>query len=95
MTAYPYAVKVNGKYYEAWEDVPETDLKAMGDESPLPFSEGGSEDYPGDGKQYTKTGINKMNTADLQELAVKEGIENAYSTSGYELKKLLIDHFNL
>lgn len=95
MATYPYAIKFNGEYYEAGEDVPDTDSEAMEDNTPLPFSEGEDEDYLEDEKQYTKTDINKMSTADLQALAAEEGIENAYSTSGGELKKILIEHFGL
>lgn len=45
--------------------------------------------------QYTKTEINRMTTAELQDLAGKVGIEDAFETSGGELKKILIEHFNL
>lgn len=44
---------------------------------------------------YTKTEINRLTTAELQELANREGIENAYEKSGGELKKVLIAHFGL
>ena len=79
---YDHMVKVNGKYYQTGEDVPETDNKAMENENPSPFSKD-KEEYE-DEKQYTKTDINKMSTADLQALATEEGIENAYNTSGGE-----------
>lgn len=46
-------------------------------------------------KVYTKTEINRMSTAELQNLSEVEGIENAFETSGGELKKLLIEHFGL
>lgn len=46
-------------------------------------------------KQYTKTEINRMSTAELQNLAAAEGIENAFETSGNELKKILAEHFGL
>lgn len=46
-------------------------------------------------KKYTRTGINRMTTVELQNLAAVEGIENAFDTSGGELKKILIEHFNL
>lgn len=46
-------------------------------------------------KKYTKTEINRMSTAELQNLAVEEGIENAFETSGNELKKILAEHFGL
>ena len=48
-----------------------------------------------DQKQYTKTDINRMSTAELQALAAEIGIENASGTNGGELKKLLIEHFGL
>lgn len=60
----------------------------------LPFS-GENENEEESERQYTKSEINRMSTADLQELALTEGIENAYSTSGGELKKILIQHFGL
>ena len=43
--------------------------------------------------EYTKTEINRMATADLRELAEKNGLDN--SLSGAELKKLLINHYGL
>ena len=43
--------------------------------------------------KYTKTEINRMPTADLKELAEKNGLDN--SLSGAELKKLLINHYGL
>lgn len=44
---------------------------------------------------FTKTIINRMSTADLQKLAVDSGIENAEEMTGADLKKLLIEKFNL
>lgn len=44
---------------------------------------------------FTKTEINRMSTADLQKLATEQGIENAQTTSGAELKEILIAKFNL
>lgn len=46
-------------------------------------------------KQYTKTEINRMPLSELQMLAAEVGIDNAFDTSGGELKKLLIEHFGL
>ena len=73
---YPYIVIHNGKWYNAGEDVPESN-------SPV-YSVG-----------YTKTEINRMSTADLQKLATEQGIENAQTTSGADLKEILIAKFNL
>ena len=46
-------------------------------------------------KQYNKTVINRMSTADLKEFATSNGIENAEDMSGADLKKVLIKKFNL
>lgn len=65
---------------------------------PKIISESDSTDEPvteAEGKKYTKTEINRMSTAELQNLAAVEGIDNAFDTSGGELKKILIEHFNL
>lgn len=91
---YDHMVKVNGKYYQAGEDVPKT--KDMTEkESTLPFSDDDITLETQEEKQYTKTDINSMNTEELQSLAAAEGIENAFETSGSELKKILKDHFGL
>ena len=46
-------------------------------------------------KKYTRTEISRMNVAELKDLATEVGIENALETSGNELKKMLIEHFEL
>lgn len=46
-------------------------------------------------KKYTKSEINRMSTAELQNLAAAEGIENAFETSGSKLKDILTEHFGL
>jgi hypothetical protein len=46
-------------------------------------------------KTYTKTDINRLSTAELKELATKENLSDVESKSGGELKKELIEHFNL
>lgn len=45
--------------------------------------------------QYSKTTINRMSTAELQALATEQGINNANDITGGELKRILIDKFNL
>ena len=45
--------------------------------------------------QYTKTEINRMTTAELQELALENDIDGAYEMTGAELKKVLIEKFGL
>ena len=45
--------------------------------------------------QYTKTEINRMTTAELQELALENDIDGAEQMTGAELKKVLIEKFGL
>ena len=45
--------------------------------------------------QYTKTEINRMTTAELQELALENNIDGAEQMTGAELKKVLIEKFGL
>lgn len=85
MAKYPYIVNKNGIWYPAGEEVPE---KTSPKNENL---EQRQEKQP----QYTKTDINRMSTAELQSLAAEVGIEDAFETSGGELKKLLIEHFEL
>lgn len=53
------------------------------------------EDKQGTSFAYTKTDINRMSTADLQALASENGIVDADSFSGADLKSMLIEKFNL
>ena len=46
-------------------------------------------------KPFTKTEINRMNTAQLKKLSAKNGIEKTEEMTGAELKKTLIAHFGL
>ena len=45
--------------------------------------------------QYTKTEINRMSTAELQELALENGVDGSDEMTGAELKKVLIEKFGL
>ena len=45
--------------------------------------------------QYTKTEINRMSTAELQALALKNNIDGADEMTGAELKKVLVEKFKL
>lgn len=92
---YDHMVKVNGQYYQAGEEVPEV-YDAAGGENSLPFSDNEIElEENSAEKKYTKSEIQRMTTADLQNLAAEEGIKDAYGTSGNELKKILTEHFRL
>lgn len=76
-----HSIKVNGKWYMAGDEI-----------SPLAKPKEKAEIST---KQYTKTDINRMSTAELQNLSAEIGIENAFETSGGELKKILTNHFGL
>lgn len=80
---YECKTKYKGKWYMPGEEVPEA-------KSPVP-----SDFMNPPNITYTKTEINRMSTADLQKLATEQGIENAQTTSGAELKEILIAKFNL
>lgn len=46
-------------------------------------------------KNYTKTEINRMPTAELKQMALDNGVENADTMTGTELKKYFIELFEL
>lgn len=79
---YPYIVVRDGVWYPAGADVP------AGNE----LDNDNSDEQT---KTYTKTEINRMQVAELQELANEQGIENSNEMTGTELKKVLIETFNL
>lgn len=80
---YECKTKYKGKWYMPGEEVPEEKSQVPSDFMNPPNI------------TYTKTEINRMSTADLQKLATEQGIENAQTTSGAELKEILIAKFNL
>jgi hypothetical protein len=45
--------------------------------------------------KYTKTDINRLSTAELKDLATKEGLSDVENKSGADLKKELIEHYGL
>lgn len=45
--------------------------------------------------KYTKSAILRLSTAELKELAISENIPEAEEKTGADLKKELIEHFNL
>lgn len=91
---YDHRVKVNGKYYQAWESVPEDDME--GGESLPSYSdfEIALETQAGD-TEYTKSKITKMSTAELQNLAANRGIDGAFDMTGTDLKRRLIADMGL
>lgn len=77
---YPYIVGKNGVWYPAGTEVPE--------DNPNTKTENGQ-------NQYTKTEINRMTTAELQALALENGVDGSDEMTGAELKKVLIEKFGL
>ena len=82
---YPYIVNKNGVWYPAGADVPE-------DTSPI-TADNLTEKIVHNGR--TKTEINRMSTAELQELALENNVDGANEMTGAELKKVLIEKFGL
>ena len=92
---YDHMVKVNGKYYQARETVPE-DEEMAGEETSLSYSD--SEitlETEAGKKKYTKTEINRMASTELQNLAASRGIDGAYDMTGTDLKRRLIADMGL
>lgn len=82
---YPYIVNKNGIWYPSGADVPE-------DISPI-TTDNLTEKLVRN--EHTKTEINRMSTAELQELALENDIDGANEMTGAELKKVLIEKFGL
>lgn len=91
---YPYIVNKDGVWYPAGAEVPEgtnpivdkkVEVKQEVVETPK------VEDTP----KYTKTEINRMPLDELKALANEKGVDGADDMTGGELKKLLIEMFNL
>lgn len=82
---FKHLVKYNGVYYPAGINVPVGETK--------PVEEKKVEEVKDN--TLTKTDINRMSVAELKDLARKEGILGADDMTGSEIKKVLINHFNL
>ena len=85
---YNHLVKYNGVYYPAGTDVP------VGVAS-VEIKDNKIIDEVKEEVKYTKTDINRMSTSDLKSLAKSEGIKDADTLSGADLKKVLIEKFGL
>lgn len=95
-----HSVKVNGVWYRAGEEIAlalknnfSVDGKVVGkvkeDVIEITDEEVIKEN------QFTKTEINRMSTAELKEVAKLNGVKNADDMTGGELKKVLIEKFEL
>ena len=82
---YPYIVNKNGVWYPAGADVPEDISHVTTDNLTEKIVH----------NVRTKTEINRMSTAELQELALENGIGGADEMTGAELKKVLVEKFGL
>ena len=85
---FSHLVKYNGQYYPAGADVPVGDnsvKEVVEDAKPIVEKQ----------TDYTKTEINRLSTAELKSLALKQGIDNAEEMTGADLKKVLIEKFGL
>ena len=82
---YPYIVNKNGVWYPAGADVPEDISTITTDNLTEKLVH----------NEYTKTEINRMSTAELQELALENNVDCADEMTGAELKKVLIEKFGL
>ena len=82
---YPYIVNKNGVWYPSGADVPGDAIHITTDNLTEKLVR----------NEHTKTEINRMSTAELQELALENDIEGANEMTGAELKKVLIEKFGL
>ena len=82
---YPYIVNKNGVWYPSGADVPEDISTVTTDNLTEKLVH----------NVRTKTEINRMSTAELQELALENDIDGADEMTGAELKKVLIEKFGL
>lgn len=82
---YPYIVNKNGVWYPAGTNVPEDTSHIATDNLTEKIVNNG----------HTKTEINRMSTAELQELALENNVDSADEMTGAELKKVLIEKFGL
>lgn len=104
---FDHRVKFKGVLYEIGQDVPMEENKAVEKANTKPQAVSKKETVDDFSQymnapeieeestevKYTKTEINRMSTADLKELAKENGIDE--SLSGAEIKKALIEKFNL
>jgi hypothetical protein len=86
-----HSVKVNGVWYRAGEEI----APAKTETQEKNFLDEFEEEIKAKESMYTKTEINRMSTAELKEVAKLNGVKDADDMTGGELKKVLIDKFEL
>jgi hypothetical protein len=95
MSVYQHRVKHNGVWYEPGTDVPddttpEKIVEPLKEDNVAEPTTENTKDFP-----YNRTEVNRLSTSDLQKIGAEYGIENAYETSGSQLKKMLIEKYGL
>lgn len=99
MAKYPYIVNKDGIWYKSGTEVPDIANSALeknkveNKSNTKPQTSSETTDVRDEKIAYTKTDINRMSTADLNKLAKENGLNE--SMSGAEIKKALIDKFEL
>ena len=90
---YPYIVNKDGVWYPAGSEVPAgaNSVENKTDD----FSKYMNPPEKTFEASYTKTDINRMPLAELKEVSASIGIVGAEEMTGAELKKALIEHFEL
>lgn len=91
---YNHMVKVNGKYYQTGEDVPEIESVAEENNS-LPFSDNDITIETKEDRPYTKSDIQRMKKAELFEIARNTGVKGADDMTREELAEYLLNVFSL
>lgn len=75
------------------------ELSSANNRQKKPLIKADGEDTPAskevEKKEYSKTDINRMSTAELKTLAIEQGVVDASEMTGSELKKVLIEKFGL
>jgi hypothetical protein len=78
-----------------WEIASEDDSQKVESKSTDDFSKHMNPPEEVSEVKYTKTDIYRLSTAELKELATAENISDVENKTGGELKKELVEHFNL
>lgn len=91
---YPHKVKIGGVYYEANVEIGDVKTTPAKEETPKVVIEEKTTEVE-EKPQYTKTEINRLSTAKLQELAKELGIDGADEMSGAQLKKIIPDKLGI
>lgn len=91
---YDHMVKANGQYYDAGEDVPEVE-DAVGSEGSPPFFDENVTPETRGNAPCTKSDIQRMNKAELLEMAKSAGVENAGEMTRAELAEYMLSIYGL